>query len=154
MGARRATLIGATAVGVLDLGWAVGWALFRGRSPSRALQAIASGLVGARAFELGGFGIALGVLLHAVVANTVAAVYVRAARRFPSLVERPLPSGAAYGLVVYLVMTRLVVPLSAAPWSFGWAPVELAGGVAAHLLCVGWPIAWVARRELGRSASS
>ncbi len=44
----------------------------------------------------------------------MAAVYYVAARRQPLLWRRPLVCGSAYGLVVYVIMDYVVVPLSAA----------------------------------------
>lgn len=73
-------------------------------------------------------------------------VYVRAARRVPALIERPVIMGALYGVVLYLVMNFVVVPLSA----IGFHAPSLAGALRAllpHVLFVGPAIALCAARR-------
>jgi hypothetical protein len=51
-----------------------------------------------------------------------------------------------YGVAVYFFMSRVVVPLSAArklPFSFE----QLLTGLVIHILCVGLPVALLARRS-------
>jgi len=61
------------------------------------------------------------------------------------LLERPWITGPFYGMLVWLVMNLVVLPLSATPPkafpSPIWIPVLIA-----HLTCVGLPIALLARR--------
>jgi hypothetical protein len=52
--------------------------------------------------------------------------------------------GLAYGVVVYFFMRYVVIPISAAP-SLPFSLAGLARGLAIHLVCVGLPIALVAR---------
>lgn len=149
--AARAILWGGLTAGVLDLTAALVQSGLRGRSPVSLLQSIASGLLGADSFQGGAATAALGAALHFVIAFVAAAVYVAASRKLKWLVRRPVVCGLLYGVAVYLVMTFVVVPLSAAPFKLGASPGALATGLAIHMLCVGLPIALVARRFLPAS---
>ena len=119
-------------------------ALFSPIPAGRVFQYVASGLLGQSAFEGGGATIALGIAFHFLVATLAAAVYVLASRRLPVLLRRPVPSGLAYGLVVYFFMRYVVVPLSAVTTG-AFSLTGMLRGIAIHLVCVGLPIALVTR---------
>ena len=90
---------------------------------------------------------ALGCFLHFVIATGAAAVYVFGIRLRPALGRRPVVSGLVYGVVVYLVMNFVVVPLSAAGRPLAWPPVPvLINGLLGHALLIGLPAAlWASR---------
>jgi uncharacterized membrane protein YagU involved in acid resistance len=142
----RAILWAGLIAGILDLTAAFVTGGLQGASPVRISQSIASGLLGASAFQGGLPMAALGVVLHFVIAFGAAAVYVAASRKLRVLMERPVLCGVLYGIAVYVVMTFVVVPLSAAPFLLGQTPGALATGLAVHILCIGLPIALVTRR--------
>lgn len=142
----RAVLWGGLAAGGIDLAAAFIQSIARGGTPGRVLQAIASGLLGADAFEGSAGVLVLGAVLHFVIALGAAAVFVAAARRVRWLVAHPFVSGPAYGIVVYAVMNLVVLPLSAIPYEPTYPLSTLATGIGIHMLCVGLPIALVARR--------
>ncbi|HEX2220659.1 MAG TPA: hypothetical protein VHG35_17810 [Gemmatimonadales bacterium] len=71
--------------------------------------------------------------------------YYLAARRVPGLARRPVAWGVAYGLLLYVVMNHIVVPLSAAP-AGSRDPTWIVLTVAVHAFCIGVPIAWLAGR--------
>jgi hypothetical protein len=133
---------GGLAVGVLDGLAAVTNAGLRGVGPVRVFQYIASGLFGPAAIGGGWTTVLLGVLIHFLIAFAVAAVYYRASLRLPLLIRRALLCGAIYGVAVYFLMGRVVVPLSAARG----LPFSLAQLVI-HILFVGLPVALIARRS-------
>jgi uncharacterized membrane protein YagU involved in acid resistance len=152
----RGVVIGGVLAGMLDIADALIFHGVRGVPPVRILQAIASGLVGADAFQGGLPAAALGLGLHFVIALAAAAVYGLASRQLPLLLTRPWVSGALFGLSVHAVMQYVVLPLSAfrpgrtpADGSIDWA---LVNPLAAHVLFVGWPIAlsarWAANRRV------
>ncbi|MDI1326432.1 MAG: hypothetical protein PSV23_06495 [Brevundimonas sp.] len=150
----RAILIGGTAAAFLDIGYAFTvWSL-AGVGPEVILRAIASGVLGAPAFGGGAATAILGAVLHWLIALAMAAAYVVAGTRLPTLVRRPFVWGPLYGLVLFFIMDRIVVPLSAAP---NGAPPSMAmvlGQVAAHIALVGLPIALAARHFSARSRSA
>jgi hypothetical protein len=154
MRAGRAILFGGVAAGVLDLTWALTVGAFQGRPPIRILHSIASGLLGKAAFRGGTATAALGVLLHFVIASSASAVFYLASRRISFFRTRPLLAGPLFGLGVYLVMYRIVVPLSVAPWKFVYSPLNIALALIAHVFCVGLPIALAIRRVAATPAGS
>src|ERR1700680_1525709 len=110
LGKRSALLAiaaGGLIAGTLDLTQAM--ILFGWKIP----LVIAAGLLGRQAFQ-GGIGTyILGVLLHFSIAFSAAAIYYTASRRLGFLKEHPLVCGLFYGIAVELVMSLIVLPLSA-----------------------------------------
>ncbi len=146
-----AVAAGGAAAGVLDIVAAFVVYALRGVSPVRILQSIASGLLGPAAFQGGASTAALGLVVHFFIATVAAASYYLASRKLPRLAQRPLTFGPLYGVAVYVVMTFVVVPLSAVPkrpFSPGLALVML----AVHMACVGLPIALAVGRYGGTPA--
>jgi hypothetical protein len=121
----------------------------RGATPLRILQSVASGLLGAAAYKGGLRTAALGLVLHFFIATTAAAVYYAASRRLEVLLRRPMISGLVYGVVVYVVMNLVVVPLSAIGRRPGLSTLTVVI-VVVHMLCVGLPIALVVTRRTTR----
>lgn len=74
----------------------------------------------------------------------IVAVYYAASRRLPVLIRRPLLCGAVYGILVYLFMNLVVLPLSAANRGTFVTPVVL-NGLLIHIFGVGLPNALFAR---------
>jgi hypothetical protein len=138
---------GGLLVGVLDLSAAMLFGVFTGATPVRVAQSIASGLLGRAAYGGGWATAAIGVVLHFGIALCVASAYVVASRRLPGLRARPVVAGAIYGLGVFLFMYRVVLPLAGLQaWPARWQ--GFARAIGAHLMAVGWPIAfWTARQD-------
>lgn len=146
-----AIAVGGLLAGTLDIlaAFAMSWPRV---GPARVLQSIASGLLGRAAYQGGARTAALGLLLHFVIALGAAAVYYAASRQWPVLWRRPVACGLAYGVVVYLVMNLVVVPLSQIGFRLPpWQTVALL--VVIHMVCVGLPIALATARAPGRTAT-
>lgn len=144
-----AILYGGLAVGVLDGLAAVILTVVYGRSPSRMFQSIASGLIGRNSYEGGLATVLLGVSLHFLIAFIWATIYYGASLKLPALIQRALIYGPIYGVVVYFAMQMIVLPLSAIQKpAFSFAPpLQMLQGIIVHILCVGLPIALLARRS-------
>jgi uncharacterized membrane protein YagU involved in acid resistance len=138
-------LLGGVAVGALDIANAIAfWHFQSGTPPAVILQAVAAGLLGPAAFQGGAATAAAGLGLHFLIAFGMAGVYWLACRRWPALVVRPVAAGLAYGALTWLAMNHAVVPLSrATPPPF--IPAWFVDGILAHLLLVGFLLAFVAR---------
>lgn len=148
----RAIFLGGALAGTLDIlaAFAMSWPRV---GPARVLQSIASGLLGRTAYAGGARTALLGLALHFLIAAVAAALYVLVARRWTTLTRRPVACGLAYGVVVYLVMNLVVLPLSQI--GFRVPPAStIALLVVVHMLCVGLPIALAAARELRARASA
>ncbi|HEY1966104.1 MAG TPA: hypothetical protein VGG59_14285 [Acidobacteriaceae bacterium] len=133
-------LCGAMDITTAFLTWAP-----KGVSPCRLLQGIASGLLGPDAFRGGWATVALGLVLHFLIAFTAAAIFYAASRRILALLHHPWLAGIGYALVVYAFMYWVVMPLS----RLRRGPVTLPYTVTAivtHVLCVGLPISLVIQR--------
>jgi hypothetical protein len=150
-GMRRAhpILLGGLLAGALDIAaaFAMSWPRV---GPTRVLQSIASGLLGRAAYQGGPPTAALGLALHFTIALSAAAIYYAASRRWDVLRTRWVAWGVVYGVLVYLVMNLVVLPLS----RIGFRRPALSSVallLVIHMLCVGLPIAWAAARA-SRSA--
>ncbi len=94
---------------------------------------------------MGTAGAILGLVVHFALMAVMAAVFVIAARREPRLTRSPVKWGTVYGLITYVVMNWVVVPLrfdSALPPQ----PLSIASQLFAHIVLVGLPIALIAAR--------
>jgi hypothetical protein len=69
-------------------------------------------------------------------------VFVLAARSRPTLIDKPVMWGLIYGLITYVAMNLIVVPLR---FPAAWPPKALAIGTQlfAHIVFVGWPTAFI-----------
>ena len=136
----------ATAVsGTLDILFAMILTLIFGRAIPDMLRFVASGPFPA-ANDMGTAGAILGLLVHFTLMAIMAAVFVAAARHKPSLTAQPIQWGVIYGLVTYVVMNLIVVPLRFGNWPP--KPLSIATQLFAHIVLVGIPIALIAARHL------
>jgi hypothetical protein len=147
----RRVLAAGLVAGTLDIAFAcVFWAIKSDVPVVRILQSVAAGLVGRASYEGGEATAALGLALHYLIALSMSLVYYLVARRWQVLWRQPLLCGAVYGLLVYVIMNYLVVPLSAAaPGSKD--PLWVILSIAAHVLLIGIPIALIVRRAAARN---
>ena len=132
--------------GTLDILFAIGLTLFYGRDPMAMLRYVGSGPY-APASEMGATGSALGLLVHFALMAIMAAAYVWFARSRPHLADMPVRAGIAYGVLTYVIMNLIVVPMR-----FGMPvsvrPISIASQLFAHVVLVGIPIALVTARYL------
>ena len=132
--------------GVLDITAAFVTAyVTRGMKPGRLLQGIASGLLGAKAFNGGWESAALGLACHFFIAFAAATVFYIASRQLTLMTRRPIFSGVLYGIAVYTVMYWIVVPFVFGPRPFNWNVTVVA--IVTHIVCVGTPISLVVHRH-------
>jgi hypothetical protein len=143
----RIALLGGVVAGALDILYACAfWAIKAGVPARRIFQSVAAGLLGRASFD-GGWGTAaLGLALHFFIALSMSATYMLVAARWPLLLERPWPCGAAYGLLLYGIMNHVVVPLSRAGGGGAQDPLWVGLTIVVHVLLIGIPIALFARR--------
>jgi hypothetical protein len=169
-----AILVGGLIAGALDILYAfiVYGPLSFGVTPMNVLHSVAAGAIGREAARAGEWNTALlGLGLHFLIAIIFAAVFVALASVFKFLTARPLLWGVIYGLILYVAMNYIVVPLSAAGANEHFAssiaeaserlrnafsevrgggggryPWLIWGTLFTHAVLVGVPIALVARR--------
>ena len=150
LSALSAILIGGAIAGACDITYAITFWAFRGVSATRVLQSVASGLLGARAFQGDLTTAALGLLLHFFIAFSAAAIFYLAARAMPILTRRAILFGILYGIAIYMVMNLVVLPLSAFPRKVTFPVLATITGLAVHMFLIGLPIALAVRRAVIR----
>jgi hypothetical protein len=133
--------------GTLDITENIVYNAFRRITPWRIFQYIASGLLGIHSFQMGWTSVGLGVAIHYTIALTWTAIFYIVATRFIALTRRPVLSGLIYGVVVYIVMNFLVLPLTAVPpRPAAMTLVNRINAVLALMFCIGLPIALLVKR--------
>jgi len=143
-------LPGGLVIGIFDLLFAFTfYGLILGAQPMRIFQSVAAGVLGRTAASEGGIRtFLLGILLHFVVATCIATVYYLATLILPVLIRHAVVSGLLYGMVAYLGMKYIVVPLSAIGQRgrLPRLPIFLTE-IIGHAFLVGLPVALLARRS-------
>lgn len=151
--ALKAILLGGITAGSVDI---FSPSLIYLVSPLLICRAIASGLLGKPAFSGGPGVLVLGVLLQWGMSIIIAAIFVTAWKRLAWMRRDWRVTGLLYGVPVYLVMTYVVRPLSAA-----WPPADYSkpidwlkvGENLLAMLLFGLIVAWFTQRFLPRRSS-
>lgn len=141
-----AILVGGLIGGAIDITYAVGFSAYRGVAPMLILQSVASGLLGAPAFEGGAATAVLGFFLHFMIALIWSAVFYFASRRFPFMIRHAFIVGILYGVFIYFCMNLVVLPLSAFPRKVSFPPILLVTGLLVHMFGIGLPISLAAKK--------
>jgi hypothetical protein len=145
-GALKAVLSAWLLAGTLDVSAAViYYPLTSGVKVMTLLQGIASGVLGAQAYAGGFDTAALGLALHYLIALIWTLMFFMIVRGR----SRPLPNrfliGMAYGVVVWIVMNMIVLPLSRVRHGpFNLRPAII--GAVILMFCIGLPIATILGR--------
>lgn len=114
-GALYTVLLAGCAAATIDIVFAFvffGWQL--GITPTRVLQSVASGLYGPASYEGGMPTAAAGLLAHYFILIVAAWWYYLASRRIGLLNRHYVVCGVLFGIAIYVAMTFVIVPLSAA----------------------------------------
>jgi uncharacterized membrane protein YagU involved in acid resistance len=146
-----ALLTGGSIAAAGDILFAISFAAYRGVDPVHLLQSVASGALGNAAFTGGVQTAALGLALHFALSYLWAALFLIAAWQVPLLVRRPVLSGIAFGIVVFLVMRLVVLPLSAFPFPVTFKPLGASLDLMSHMFLFGVPIAIAASKVRRRT---
>ena len=137
----------ATAIaGTLDILFAMILTVALGRAIPNMLRYVASGPFPA-ATDMGTAGALLGLLVHFALMAIMAAAYMWFASQRPELNAKPIQWGVIYGLVTYVLMNWIIVPLRF-DTPLPPKPLSIATQLFAHIVLVGIPIALVAARYL------
>lgn len=143
----KAIFWGGLIAGTLDISAACLTAWFRASvTPTRVLQSVASGLLGADAYNGGTKTAVLGLALHFLIATIWTIIFYAASRKLRFLIERPEVWGLTYGVVVYVFMNFVVLPLSQLPQRGTPTLTSRAINLVIIMFCIGLPIALIVRR--------
>ena len=139
----RPIMIATIIAGALDLAAASLLTLWYGRAIPDMLRYAASGPFPA-ATQMAAAGAILGVIVHFALMAIMVSIYMLWARR-RAVQGSPWINGIAYGLITFVVMNLIVVPLR-----FGTPLPPSTAAIISQLVChiflVGIPIALVARK--------
>src|SRR5262245_8466813 len=144
----RAIIVGGSIAGALDILFAICFAAANGMAPPRLLQVVASGLLGEAAYDGGTPTALLGLVSHFVMSYLWATLFVVAAARQPRLIARPVVAGAVFGVIVFLTMRLVVLPLSDFPHPVSFKPLAAGLDLLSHMFLFGLPIALAARKAV------
>jgi len=136
-----AIVAGGAIAGLLDILYAITFWHFNGRSTLWVLQSVAMGWYGRASSQMGWTSGAVGLASHFAILLVAAALYGAAWRRVHWMRTHWVACGALFGVLVYLFMNYVVIPLSAAPFRTPLAISTLAQGFVSHAVLVGLPIA-------------
>lgn len=140
--------------GALDIASAFVFAGINGAAPARVLAGIATGPFGPDVVQEP-WAPALGLAIHFAIMTAMVTFYALLAARQPQWFARvgPVLAGVGYGLLLYIFMYWLVLPLR-------WPDIhpltqfsQIAKAVFAHVVCVGLPIAFLAGPRSGVAAA-
>lgn len=104
-------LMAGLAGGAVDFVYPTVMALAKGRSPLSPWHGVASGWLGPAARDGGLATAGLGLVTHFTIASLMAAAYILVARRVPIVAQRPWATAPIYGLILYVIMNLVVLPL-------------------------------------------
>jgi hypothetical protein len=142
-------LAGGLLGGAGDLAFAFIYYAPAGATPLRILQGIASGVLGPASFQMGLGSAALGAFCHFFISVCAAFVFFLASTKLTFLTRRWLISGIVFGVLMFLAMRLVVVPLSAVKAG----PMKLSsiiGELCSHMVLFGIPIAYAVSRAVLR----
>lgn len=133
--------------GTLDIVYAAVTSVIAGGTVSGMLHAVASGPFGAQAATWGIGGDIAGLATHYAIMGAMVAAWFFVARRWTALTTWPWwLSGTLYGLLLYVIMNGIVLPLR---FGLPFPPADLVKGAIAlfpHIVFAGWPLAWLTRK--------
>ena len=149
--ATRLDVLAGAAGATCDIVYAFLYYGWKGVSPERILQTVASGLLGKASYDGGWPTAAVGLACHYAIVIVAAALFYAVARRWAWLREEPITTGLLYGLAIYVFMNFVVLPLSAYPYPVRFPLLTTATGLLVHMIGVGLPISLITRRAHPRS---
>jgi uncharacterized membrane protein YagU involved in acid resistance len=113
---------------------------FAGMPPEVVFQGVASAAMGKSALTSGAPAVWLGVAFHMVISIIAATTFVLAIDLWPQLLRRPIINGLLYGITVFLVMTFVIVPMSAIGFIRFHSVFAPLLSLAVHMIAFGLPI--------------
>jgi hypothetical protein len=139
-------LVATLVCGTLDILLAMLLTIWRGKEIGGMLRSVASGPFPS-ATGMGGAGAILGLAVHFGLMAIMVGAFMLAVRGRPALLDKPLLWGLVFGLITYVAMNLIVVPLR---FPAAWPPstLSITTQLFAHVVLVGWPTAFIARSFL------
>jgi hypothetical protein len=151
----KTILIAGAIAGTLDLtGALIVYAVILKKATAVViLQRIAAAAFGLRALK-GGYSMALwGVIFHYFIAFSFTAAYVLIYPHQSLMRKSRMVSGVLYGLLVWIIMNRIVLPMTKLPLiRFQWSGALI--GAALLVFFIGLPVAFITEAAYRKKTSS
>jgi len=138
-----AVVLGGLVAGTIDIGAA---SLIYWQDPIVIFHSIASGILGTASFRGGVVSASLGLGLQWAMSVIIAAIYVQVTNQIPTFRRAWIKGGLLAGVVIFLVMNYVVLPLSAVGRAPRFTALKFLENLLAMLL-FGIIIAFFARRK-------
>lgn len=139
----RTILRAGLVAGVLDaLGATVVFLLRGGKNPAGIWKFVASGVFGKEAFAGGSGMVVWGLVFHLCIAMIWAIIFFQLYPTLRRHISNPVVLGLLYGVLVWLAMNLIVLPLS----NVTTQPFQLPGvliGMGVLMVCIGLPISLI-----------
>lgn len=124
-----------------------------GKDPARLLNFVASGIFGKAAFQGGSTMAVLGLVFHVAISMVWAIAFFLLASRMALPSKNWLLAGIDYGVVIWIGMALVVLPLSKAP-PIPFDILDATVDVIIIILCAGLPISFLAQKYNRRNAGT
>ena len=120
-----------------------------GKYPEKIFQFIASAVFGPTALKGGTDMLMAGIAFHLLIAMIWTVIFFWAYTNIKALRKNWILTGIGYGILVWAIMTRVIVPLSKAPTiPFQWKQALI--GMLIIIVAIGLPLAVIADKQLKR----
>jgi len=113
--------------------------------PIVVLRFIASGLLGRAAFGGGKEMVIYGLIIHFLIAYTFTAFFFLVYPRMKILSKDWILTGVVYGILIWVVMNMIVVPITLIPKGH-FQPSQVAIGMAILVAMIGLPMSYMAKQ--------
>ncbi len=117
-----------------------------GKDPVRIFKFIASGVFGKDAFAAGSAMTVWGLVFHFSIALLFAAFFFVIYPQIRRFIRNPVAIGLLYGLLIWLVMNRIVLPISNTPVQ-PFDPANAIMGMVVLMVLVGLPISLIVHKH-------
>ncbi|GAB3998070.1 hypothetical protein GCM10028807_44790 [Spirosoma daeguense] len=134
--------------GILDAIAAMVMLMVRGgKDPSAVWLYVASGVFGQDAFTSGASMVIWGLAFHFIIALAFAGFFFLIFPLIHQYISQPAVIGLLYGILIWLIMNRIVLPLSNVSPASQVDPIRVGIGMVIIMVCVGLPIALIVNRH-------
>lgn len=147
-------MAGGTA-GAIDFLYASTMFVIAGQPATRAWMGVAAALFGKNmVIEVGLPMAAVGAALHFLITISAAAIFYVAATRQPILLKHRLVAAVVFGLLFFLAMNYVIVPLSLIGRPIYVGESRIARELLTHIIVIGFPISLITAWRLNGSRQS
>ena len=142
-------LLSGLLVGTLDISAAfIDLYIATGRGPEGICRYIASGVFGNDAFTGGREMIVWGLIFHFIIAFSFTIFFFWIYRNMKFVRRYPVPAAILYGIFMWAITQRVVVPLSNTPPGGGFHILKALKAIAILIVMISLPLTIIARKFL------